>query len=98
MTSIQAPIGSGFGAASTTADVIRGIDLSGKNAVVTGGYAGLGLETVRTLVGAGAKVTVPTRDLARAEEALARIDGVTIEFMDLMDPASIDAFAEKVLS
>jgi len=98
MTSIQAPIGSGFSAASTTADVIRGIDLSGKNAVVTGGYAGLGLETVRTLAEAGAKVTVPTRDLARAEEALAGIEGVSIETMDLMNPASIDTFADKVLS
>jgi NAD(P)-dependent dehydrogenase (short-subunit alcohol dehydrogenase family) len=97
MTSIQAPIGSGFGTTSTTGDVIKGIDLSGKNAVVTGGYAGLGLETVRTLAGAGAKVTVPARDKARAEEALAGITGVTVETMDLMDPASIDAFAETFL-
>jgi len=98
MTSIQAPIGSGFGAASTTEDVIRGVDLSGKNAIVTGGYAGLGLETVRTLAKAGAKVTVPTRDIARAEDALVGMAGVTIEGMDLMDPASIDAFAGKVLA
>lgn len=98
MTSIQAPIGSGFGAASTTADVIHDIDLSGKNAVVTGGYAGLGLETVRTLAKAGAKVTIPTRDLARAQEALSGIEDISIEIMDLMDPASIDAFAHKLLS
>jgi len=96
MTSLQAPIGSGFSAASTTGDVIRDIDLGGKNAVVTGGYAGLGLETVRTLAGAGAKVVVPARDRARAQEALAGIAGVTVEAMDLMDPASIDVFAEKI--
>lgn len=98
MTSVQAPIGSGFSAASTTSDVIKGIDLSSKNAVVTGGYAGLGLETVRTLADAGAKVIVPARDRARAEEALADIEGVSVESMDLMAPDSIDAFAEKVLS
>lgn len=98
MTSLQAPIGSGFSAASTTGDVIRGIDLGGKNAVVTGGYAGLGLETVRTLAAAGTRVIVPARDRARAQEALAGIAGVSVETMDLMDPASIDAFAGKILA
>jgi len=98
MTSIQSPVGSGFVAASTTADVISSIDLTGKNAVVTGGYAGLGLETVRVLAGAGASVTVPTRDPARAEQALGGISGTAIETMDLMDPVSIDAFAQKLLA
>lgn len=97
MPTIQQPIGSGFGAASTTDDVIRGIDLSGKNAIVTGGYSGLGRETVRTLGSAGAKAIVPTRDLARASAALAGIDNVEIAPMDLLDPASIDAFAAKFL-
>jgi NADP-dependent 3-hydroxy acid dehydrogenase YdfG len=55
----QAPIGSGFHDKSTAAEVIEGIDLSGKNAVVTGGYSGIGLETVRALASAGARVTVP---------------------------------------
>ena len=45
----QTPIGSGFHNKSTAAEVIEGIDLSGKNAVVTGGYSGIGLETVRAL-------------------------------------------------
>jgi hypothetical protein len=49
MPTRQMPVGSGFGAASTTADVIAGIDLTGKNVIVTGGYSGLGRETVRTL-------------------------------------------------
>ena len=43
----QAPIGSGFGKASTAEEVIAGIDLTGKTAIVTGGYSGLGRETVR---------------------------------------------------
>jgi NAD(P)-dependent dehydrogenase (short-subunit alcohol dehydrogenase family) len=91
----QEPIGSGYGAASTAAEVINGIDLTGKVAIVTGGYSGIGVETVRALRGAGAAVIVPTRDHNRAAEALAGIDGVEIESMDLLDPRSIGAFAER---
>ncbi|MEC0268118.1 oxidoreductase [Paenibacillus anseongense] len=98
MTTKQTPIGTGFGASVTAEDVINGIDLSGKIAIVTGGYSGLGLETVRVLRSAGAKVIVPTRDYNKAANALANIDGVDIEMMDLMDPASINAFADKFLA
>jgi NAD(P)-dependent dehydrogenase (short-subunit alcohol dehydrogenase family) len=98
MTTPQAPIGSGFGAASTTGDVIAGIDLSGKAAIVTGGYSGLGRETARTLAAAGATVIVPARDPERAHAALSGFAGVTVEPMDLLDPASIDAFAEAFLA
>jgi NAD(P)-dependent dehydrogenase (short-subunit alcohol dehydrogenase family) len=70
---------SGFGAATTTDQIIRGIELSGKNAIVTGGYSGLGRETVRVLRGAGARVIVPTRDIERARKALREIPGVEIE-------------------
>lgn len=65
MSTPQAPIGSAFGAASTAADVIAGHDLSGKVAIVTGGYSGLGLETARVLAGAGARVVVPARNLEK---------------------------------
>ncbi|NBD28153.1 oxidoreductase [Paenibacillus glycinis] len=98
MTTKQSSIGSGFGASSTAEEVIQGIDLNGKIAIVTGGYSGLGLETVRVLRAAGAQVIVPTRDLDKAATALAGIDGIEIEAMDLLDPASIDAFAEKFLA
>ena len=94
---LQQPIGSGFNAFSTTTDVIKGIDLRGKTAIVTGGYAGIGLETVRTLASAGAKVTVPARDTSKAVKNLAGMENVTIEAMDLADPVTIDAFAEKFL-
>ncbi|HTD94077.1 MAG TPA: SDR family NAD(P)-dependent oxidoreductase [Chitinophagaceae bacterium] len=95
---LQKPIGSGFGAGSTGNDVIKGIDLSHKTAIVTGGYAGIGLETVKALVAAGARVIVPARDLNKAIRNLKDIENVTIEMMDLMEPKSIDSFAEKFLS
>jgi len=98
MLTAQRPLGSDFGAASTAADVLRGVDLSGKVAIVTGGYSGIGLETARALRSAGAEVVVPARDRAKAEAALAAVPGARLEAMDLMDPASIDAFAGRFLA
>jgi hypothetical protein len=56
MSTSQAPIGSRFGAASTAAEAIAGRDLTGKTAVVTGGYSGIGVDTVRAFRSAGAAV------------------------------------------
>lgn len=95
---LQHPIGSEFGAASTAAEVIKGIDLKGKTAIVTGGYAGIGLETVKALVSAGATVIVPARNIEKAKKSLTGIANVAVEAMDLMDPNSIDAFAENFLA
>lgn len=95
---LQKPIGSGFKAASTSKDVIKGIDLTGKTAIVTGGYVGLGLETTKTLVAAGAKVIVPARSREKAEKYLEGVENVEIETMDLMDADSIDAFADRFLA
>jgi NAD(P)-dependent dehydrogenase (short-subunit alcohol dehydrogenase family) len=97
MTHRQHPIGSGFTAASTADDVLAGIDLSGKNAVVTGGHVGLGLEMTRALAKAGATVTVASRDPRRAADALAGIDRVEARQLDLLDPESIDAFVTRYL-
>src|SRR6476661_7706715 len=85
MNTLQKPIGSGFEAASTSKDVIKGIDLSGKNVVVTGGYVGLGLETTKTLAAAGARVIVPARSREKAEKYLEGVENILIEEMDLMD-------------
>ena len=60
MTTEQKPLKSGFGAKTTAGEVLAGIDLTGKTAVVTGGYSGVGLETTRALAEAGATVIVPT--------------------------------------
>ncbi|MET7936881.1 SDR family NAD(P)-dependent oxidoreductase [Streptomyces sp. NPDC005322] len=98
MTTPQHRIGSGFGARSTTEEVLRGIDLTDTFAVVTGGYSGLGLETTRALARAGATVMVPARRRATAEEALAGIEGVEVDEMDLVDLDSIRAFADRLLA
>jgi NAD(P)-dependent dehydrogenase (short-subunit alcohol dehydrogenase family) len=95
MTQKQQPLGSGFTAASTAADVVKGIDLSGRNVIVTGGHVGLGLETTRALSNAGASVVVGTRNPDRAAPALEGFERVEVERLDLMDPASVDAFAAR---
>lgn len=94
----QHPIDSGFGHSSTAAEVLEGIDLSGKLAIVTGGYSGIGREAVRALVDAGAQVIVPARRPDTAREELAGIDGVEVDELDLADLASVEAFAERFLA
>lgn len=95
---LQTPIGSGFNAKSTSTEVIKGIDLTGKIAIVTGGNTGIGLETAKILANAGATVVVPARDIEKAKKNLHGIDNVEIEEMDLLNHHSIDVFAEKFLA
>lgn len=97
MTHKQNPIGSGFTAASTADEVLAGIDLSGKNVIVTGGHTGLGLETTRALAKAGASVTIAARDPARAARAVSGVARVEVRALDLIDPKSIDTFASRWL-
>jgi NAD(P)-dependent dehydrogenase (short-subunit alcohol dehydrogenase family) len=97
MTQNQRPIGTGFTAASTTDEVLEGIDLSGRNVVVTGGHVGLGQETTRAFSKAGASVTVGCRNPDRAAPAVAGVERVEIGQLDLLDPTSIDAFAARYL-
>ena len=107
----QRKIGSGFGRDSTAAEVIAGVDLTGKTAIVTGGYSGLGLETVRALASAGAAVVVPARRPAHARDVLAaaglapaaeRGDAGVAELevaeLDLADQASVKEFAAGFLA
>jgi len=95
MTHRQHPLGTGFSPASTVDDVLAGIDLNGTNVIVTGGHSGLGLVTTRALARAGASVTVASRNVDRAAAALAGLDHVEISQLDLIDPASIDAFTSR---
>ncbi|THV26047.1 SDR family NAD(P)-dependent oxidoreductase [Glycomyces paridis] len=98
MTTKQQSIHSGFDASSTATDVLAGLDLSGKSALVTGGYSGIGLETTRALAAAGARVLVPARRPEVAAKALAGIEGVTVDELDLADLASVKSFAERRLA
>lgn len=97
MTTTQTPLGTGFGANTTAAEVIAGIDLSGKTAFITGGYSGIGVETVRAFLGAGARVILGGRRPEEADKTLADIrDRIDVVKLDLADPASIDAGAADV--
>ncbi|MCY1041086.1 oxidoreductase [Corallococcus sp. bb12-1] len=95
MTTNQKPLKSGYGARTTAREVMGDRRLDGAIAVVTGGYAGIGLETTRVLSAAGATVIVPARTPDKARAALAGMERVELEQLDLADPASIDAFAER---
>jgi NAD(P)-dependent dehydrogenase (short-subunit alcohol dehydrogenase family) len=97
-TTPQARIHSGFGPNTTAREVLRGHDLMNKTAIVTGGYSGIGLETTRALAEAGATVIVPARTLEKARASMSGIARVELEEMDLIDAASVDAFAQRFLS
>jgi NAD(P)-dependent dehydrogenase (short-subunit alcohol dehydrogenase family) len=94
--SAQHKIGSGFGHDSTADDVLAGIDLTGKLAIVTGGYSGLGLETTKALAKAGAHVVVPARRPDVAREALGEL--AEVDELDLGSLESVEAFAERFLA
>ncbi|MEV4537875.1 SDR family NAD(P)-dependent oxidoreductase [Asanoa sp. NPDC049518] len=87
-----------FTAASTAADVVEGVDLTGRRAIVTGGASGLGIETARALATAGAQVTLAVRDLtagARVADDLVATTGnkhIDVGHLELADPASVAAF------
>ncbi|AIR67716.1 SDR family NAD(P)-dependent oxidoreductase [Dickeya fangzhongdai] len=93
----QRPFKSGFSASSTIADVMQGVSLHGKTAMVTGGHSGLGLATVQALYAAGAHVIVPARDVEKARKALQASPGVDVAQMDLTSPASIRIFAQEFI-
>jgi NAD(P)-dependent dehydrogenase (short-subunit alcohol dehydrogenase family) len=88
----------GFTAQSTAAEVIDGIDLTGRRAVVTGGASGIGVETARALAGAGAEVTLAVRNKAAgeatAEDIIASTGNkqVVVAPLDLADQASVAGF------
>lgn len=96
----QQALGSGFGMRSTPSEVIAGADLSGKLAVVTGGYSGLGLETTKGLAEAGADVIVPARRPDHARGVLAGLGDtagtITVDEMDLGDVASAGGFGQRI--
>ncbi len=94
----QIPTQSGFHAKSTAAEVMADIDMTGKTAIVTGGYSGIGLETVRALADKGASVIVPVRSETKARENLSDLRGdIKLAPMDLGDLSTVQTFAASVL-
>jgi NAD(P)-dependent dehydrogenase (short-subunit alcohol dehydrogenase family) len=88
-----------FGSHSTAADVLSGIDLTGKSVIVTGAASGIGVETARALASVGAAVTLAVRDTAAGARVARAItvgtgnDMVTVERLDLTDLDSVREFA-----
>ncbi len=93
-TRIQTP----FGFDSTAAEVIEGIDLSGRHAIVTGASSGIGVETARALASAGAAVTLAVRSTDAGKRTATQIkdatgnDSIDVRPLDLADLASVGAF------
>ncbi len=90
-----------FGFSSTAADVLASVDLAGRNVIVTGGAAGIGLETSRALAAAGAAVTIAARRPDEAEKAVAELkrampeSRLRVRRLDLSDLSSVQDFAES---
>ncbi|MFJ9757763.1 SDR family NAD(P)-dependent oxidoreductase [Streptomyces sp. NPDC101149] len=83
-----------FGVRATAAEVLDGVDLRGRRMIVTGGSSGLGVETVRALAGAGAQVTIATRNPASAEALVREFPETRAVALDLADLASVRAFCD----
>ncbi|GAA4267199.1 SDR family NAD(P)-dependent oxidoreductase [Frondihabitans peucedani] len=97
MTRLTTP----FGAHSTAAEVLEGVDLSGRRAVVTGAASGIGIETARALAGAGAEVTLAVRNLEAGATAVDDIrsstgsEKVTAAYLDLAERDTLRAFGSE---
>jgi NAD(P)-dependent dehydrogenase (short-subunit alcohol dehydrogenase family) len=87
-----------FGPETTALEVVAGVDLAGRRAIVTGGASGIGVETARALAGAGAEVTIAARRLDAAEEVAADIrastgnEAVAVGELELTDRDSVERF------
>ncbi|MEU7886427.1 SDR family NAD(P)-dependent oxidoreductase [Microbispora bryophytorum] len=96
MNSNQTRLTTPFHSHATAAEVIEGVDLTGRRVVVTGGASGIGTETVRVLAAAGAEVTIATRDPAAAAKVAATFADlpgtVRSAALDLADLSSVAAF------
>jgi NAD(P)-dependent dehydrogenase (short-subunit alcohol dehydrogenase family) len=96
----QKPVASPFDARTQALEVVRGIDLKGKTAIVTGASSGLGVETVRALASAGARVIMPVRSHGAGESAAAELrastknNAIEMADLDLGNYRSVRAFAD----
>ncbi|MET9859767.1 SDR family NAD(P)-dependent oxidoreductase [Streptomyces smyrnaeus] len=89
-----------FTATSTAEDVLRGLDLTGVRAIVTGGSSGIGSETARALTAAGAEVTLAVRNTTAGDavaEAIGKSTGRVrprVARLDLADRAAVARFVD----
>ncbi|NYF54388.1 SDR family NAD(P)-dependent oxidoreductase [Micromonospora purpureochromogenes] len=94
----SAPVSTPFSRESTAMEVVRGIDLTGRRVVVTGGASGIGVETARALAAAGAEVTLAVRNLDAGQRAATDItdttgnDRILVAPLDLADQSSVAGF------
>lgn len=91
----QTPLDSPFHKRSTAAEVAAAADVKSKTVVFTGGYAGIGLEAVKALSGAGAHIIAPVRTPEKAEAALAGLDVEAVR-LDLFEPDSVAEGAKAI--
>ena len=93
------PVTSPFHARSTALDVVSGLDLTGRSAIVTGGGAGIGLETARALASAGARVTLAVRNAEQGRASAERLraetgnSAIDVGMLDLADLPGVRRFA-----
>lgn len=93
----QVPLQTGFSYLTSAKEIVKHTDLRGKTAMVTGGYSGIGLETVKALASAGATVFVPARNPENVREKIKAIPNTILEEIDLLEPDSVDSFAKRFL-
>jgi len=94
----QKALATGLGPKPEPSEILAGISLTGKRVVVTGGYSGIGFETVAALANSGAEIILPAR---RPDNARIIMNGlsdglrqkITVAQMDLADLASVSRFA-----
>src|SRR5262249_43244564 len=82
-----------FGFETTASEVVEGIGLAGRRAIVTGGASGIGIETARALAGAGAEVTLAVRDITAGERVATEIGAAAVKYLELAKLESVEAFA-----
>ena len=88
---------SGFGYASTAADIVADLDLSGKNVIITGANTGLGFESAKQMAAKGAHVIILCRTIEKASVAAAKIgNGATAVACELSNPTSIKSCVETL--
>ena len=103
--STQKTVAQGFGATSTTDEVLEGVNLAGKRVLVTGVSAGLGVETARAFAQHGAEVVGAARDLGKAKAATKRVradaangGGLDLVELDLASLKSVRACADALVA